>query len=146
VTRDEDGYELTVDGREIDVVSPGGHGISVVKIDREDGEGEVDVRVKKIVRGDHGENVFFFSGDEEGHEGHEVFVWTGDEGGDDGDFSWTMGVDVKSVADQLLESGALDKLDETTRKEILAVVEKAEKRRVVRTGVKKIVIDTENEQ
>lgn len=148
VTREENGYELSVDGREIDVVSPGDHhGTAEVTIDGESGEKKVDLRVKKVIKVHDGENVFFFSGDEgEDEEGNEVLVWTGD--GEEGESHATVsiGMDVKSVADRVLESGVLDKLDEATRQEILDEIEKAEKHRVIRTGTKTIVFDKEEER
>lgn len=149
VTREEHGYELSVDGREIDVVSPGDHhGAAVVTIDREGDDGKIDVRIKKkIVRVHDDENVFFFSGDEGGeHEGHEVIVWTGDGGDGEGHPTFTMSIDAKSVADRVLESGVLDRFDEATRREILDAIDRASKHRVLHTGSETIVIDSEDEQ
>ncbi len=130
VTREEQGYELTVDGKEIDIFSPGGHhGASVVHLDGDEGEGHVNVFVKKMVMGEGDgegdESVFVFSGDDEGEHGeHENFVWT-TEGGEDANVSIFVNKK-KDVLSHVLESGVLDQLDTAARDEIIRVIKEAE--------------------
>lgn len=141
ITREEQGHKLTVDGKEIDIFSPGGHhGASVIDIDGEEGEGHVNVFVKKMVmgggEGDGDENVFVFSGDDEGEHG-EHFVWT-EEGGDDANVSVFV-TKKKDVLSHVLESGVLDQLDTATRDEIVRVIKEAEGSEGHRVMRKKIV-------
>lgn len=96
VTRTEDGFQLEVDGKEIDVDLPHGDHHTIMRMAGEEGK-------KVIVRHFHGQ------GDE-----HGFHYLHGDRG---------EGLDVFverfSVADRLAESGVLDDLDETKRQEIL---------------------------
>ncbi len=121
VTREEHGYELSVDGKQIDIVSAGDHhGASVISVGGDDGE-HVNVFVKKMVmsddEGDPG--VFVVSGDDIG----EDFVWTTDTGEHAG---VSVFVQKKDVLSHVLESGVLDQLDSATRGEIIRVIEEAE--------------------
>ncbi len=132
ITRGEQGYELTVDGKEINILSPGDHhGASFIDIDGidvEEGEGLVKVSVKGMVMGEadgEGEaNVFVFSGDDEGEHGeHESFTWT-EQGGEDAAVS--IFVQKSDILSQVLESGVLDQVDEAARDEIIRVIKEAE--------------------
>ena len=81
ITRSEDGYEVNVDGKEINILSPGHHSASFVKIDRDSGDGEAtfDVMVKGFT-GSHGDdNVFIVKGEGDG-EGEHSYVWHGEDG------------------------------------------------------------------
>lgn len=143
VTREDDGYTLSLDGREIELVSPGEHRLAV-RLDAEKGEDGLDVLLSKVVEvGDEGENVFLVSGDDAGGDGHDVFVWHEDDAGEGGSHSLSFMVK-KDVLSQVLASGVLDKLDEATRQEIIDEIEKAEGNTVVHSATRTIVIDKDD--
>ena len=111
VTRTEDGFQLEVDGKEIDVDLP--HA------------------------GDHGHDhhaTFSVSGDEDGKFIFRRFV-DGDEHGyryvhaADGE-AVDLVIERFSAADRLAESGVLDDLDEAKRQEILDALRQMEPRRI----------------
>lgn len=127
VTRGDDGFHLTVDGKEIDVVGPHGfHGASVIDLEGEEG-GSVKVIVKKVGVGEESEHVMVWHG--AGHEAH------GDHG-----FAFVIQPD---VAEHVVESGVLDDLAPEKREEILRVIREAD-RRVIRHRAK-VVVDDEDE-
>jgi hypothetical protein len=164
VTRGENGFEITVDGEDLDL--PTVHQekkVVIVKAHGEhDGEhqelheviigGEGDHEshsVHKIViggEGEHGEHVFHHSG-----EGSHQMVFISEDGEatdvdiDSEGFAWAFGdgakvmrVDGGSAAEHLEESGALDNLDEATRERILEALRQhqdgSKKVRLVVTG------------
>lgn len=116
VTRTEDGFQLEIDGKEIDVDVPHGddhHSIFAMT-------GDEDKKV--IIRKMHGE------GDEHGyqfiHGGEGEHHWVGD--GEDIDIV----VNRFSAADRLIESGVLDDLDEAKRQEILDTLKQMEPHKI----------------
>lgn len=125
VTRKEDGLELTVDGKEIEVATPHGlHGAAIVDVDSEDGE-HVNVFVKTLVApgdGEEGEHAFVWHGEGGEHATHDVTVWTGEEGESHASVSIAVAPD---IAEKVLESGALDDLDPATRDKVLEAIRDA---------------------
>lgn len=113
VTRTEEGLEMTVDGKKIDVFHGlPGEGHRAIFVGNDDGEKHV-VRIEHEIHGEDGEDA-------------NVFVWSGDDGEvttGEGGFVFIQG---ESARERLLESGALDELDEETRQRILDELEKAE--------------------
>ncbi len=103
VTRLEEGLEIDVDGETIEVRSPGHIGIHEEHEIHEGHEGQRRVIIKKLGGGD-GEDV---------DVNVEVL-----EGGS-GEHSRLVVKSIGSAADRLIESGALDELDEETRQRIL---------------------------
>ncbi len=105
VTRTEDGFQLEVDGKEIDVDVPHGDGHHALF----NMTGDEDKKI--IIRKFHGE------GDEHGyhfsHGGEGKHHWVHD--GEDVDIV----IERFSAADHLAESGVLDDLDDAKRQEIL---------------------------
>lgn len=163
ITRNESGYEVNVDGKEINIVSPGHHSTSYVQIDREgegDGEATIDVMVKGFTGGHGEENVFIVKGDDDG--GEHAYVWHGKDGEEheiEGNvmfFGNGEGHEGQSfvfrkqsrVLDHVLESEVLDQLDEATRQQIIDVIKEAEKEGPMRrfhTGTHTIVIDSDED-
>jgi hypothetical protein len=168
VTRQEEGYKLEVDGKEILIASPGGHGkmdgkkMVFISEDGEtthlggdgahtwvsaDGEGE---KIHKIVIGGEGEGEGHHKirvekiGDGEDHEGHAFAFVTGDEAHHEGHHEGHHNFVVKTedAAERLSGSGLLDELDDETREKILDFLKEGD-HEIVR--VKKIVIGDEDE-
>ncbi len=114
VTRTEDGYQLEVDGKEIDVDLPGGaHGDghhAVFNMDSSEGK---KVIIKKLGGDGDAHGYHFIHGDGEPHDGAHHWVHKGD--GEDVDIV----IEHVSAADRLEESGALDDLSDEKRQEIL---------------------------
>lgn len=141
VTREEDGFKLTVDGKEINVDMPHApHGVAVVNVDGEDGEA-MKVFVKTIVAhgdGEEGEHVMVWHGDGGEHESHDVMVWTGEEG-EGHAFAFAAAPD---VAASVLESGVLDDLDPAKREEILKAIKDAAASRMFE---KKVILHKEKD-
>ncbi len=96
VTRTEEGFQLEVDGKEIDVDMPHGHHA----IFNLTGDGDRKVVIHKL----HGD----------GGHGHGYHYVHGAEGED-----VDVVIERASAADHLAESGVLDDLDEAKRQEIL---------------------------
>ena len=129
ITRMEKGYQLEVDGKEIDL------GLS-------HGEGHHEAF---HFSGDEGAKVMIRTmGGEEGHkyafihkagEGDEDMHWVEKDGGDVDVFIQRF-----SPADHLLESGVLDDLSEEKRQEILDALRAMEPHKMIQ---KKIIVDVE---
>jgi hypothetical protein len=116
VSRDEDGYTVTIDGQEIQI-----------------GEGHAMMGMPHGAHGAHGTHskimVKHFGGgdgDGDGDEGEmdvhfdQDFDWHGADGNHK---VMVLGMgDFKSPAQSLLDSGVLDRVDEETREEILKVL------------------------
>lgn len=163
VTRGENGFEITVDGEDLDL--PTVHQQKKVVIVKAHGEhdGEHDELHEVIIHGEgdyksHSAYKFVISGEGEGgehvfhHSGdgshHAVFISesgeTTDVDVDSEGFAWATGegakvmrVDGSSAAEHLEESGALDNLDEATRERILEALRKHQdgsKVRLIVTG------------
>ncbi len=111
VTRTEDGFQLEVDGKDIDVDLPhaGDHGDHHAIFNM---TGDEDKKV--IIRKFHGD------GDDHGYH----YVHAAD--GDDVDIV----IERFSAADRLAESGVLDDLDEAKRQEILDALQQMEPRQI----------------
>ena len=108
ITRTEDGLQLEVDGKEIDVDMPHGDGHhAMFKMAGDEGR-------KVIIHKLHGED----DGD-----GHGYRYFRGSEGKD-------VVIEHMSAADHLAESGVLDDLDEAKRQEILDVLSELETHRI----------------
>lgn len=155
ITRDEDNYTVNVDGKDIDIHTSGHHGASVIDIDGEEGH-----KVKVITKtmhisgdGEEGENVFVFkTGGEHGEHvfhsehgdehGEHSFVWISD---DEGSKSHDFVIKKSNVLSHVLESDALDGLDEETRERIIKAIKEGEKTSMPHAahGAKMIVIDAE---
>ena len=115
VTRNEDGYRISVDGEEVDVQLPGGEGHHAF-VHSSSGEGK-KVIVRKFEGEGDGHGFHFIHGGE--GEGHH-WVQKGD--GEDVD----VVIERFSAADRLRESGVLDDLSEEKRQEILDALREAE--------------------
>ncbi len=115
ITRTEDGFQLEIDGKEIDVDVPHGDHHAMFNM-----SGDEDKKV--VIRKFHG------VGDEHGY--HFIHAGEGDhhwvESGDDVD----VVIERFSAADRLAESGVLDDLDEAKRQEILDTLREMEPRRI----------------
>ncbi len=108
ITRTEDGFQLEIDGKEIDVDVPHGDGHHAI-FNMTGDEGK-----KVVIRKFHGE------GDEHGH--HCIHAG----GSEDVD----VVIERFSAADRLAESGVLDDLDEAKRQEILDTLREMEPHRI----------------
>ncbi len=113
VTRTEDGFQLEVDGKEIDVDLPhaGDHGDGHHAMFNMTGDEARKVVIHKF----HGEG-----GDDHGYH----YVHAG--GGEDVD----LVIERFSAADRLAESGVLDDLDEAKRQEILDALREMEPQQI----------------
>lgn len=107
VTRTDEGFDVTVDGKKIelfkDLTGDEGGGHRVIRIEKRTGEGDnVEVKEHKVV---------VLSGDKAGtiHSDGESYAFV--EGG--------------GTLDEVLKSGALDKLDAKTREEVIEALKKA---------------------
>ncbi len=113
LTRTEEGYDLTVDGEQIDIGMAHGdhHSVFVHR-----GDSDAKVIVRKILGGEgHGEgHGYHFIHGEEGDEDHGEHRWI-----QHGDDTNVIVIERVNPADHLLESGVLDGLDEETRQNIL---------------------------
>lgn len=133
ITRDEDGYTVNVDGKDIDIHTGGHHtgshhGASFIAVDGDEGH-KVKVITKTMSFSDDGEeseNVFVFAGDgEEGEHGEHAFVWVSDDENAKGhDMSFM--IKKQDVLGHVLESKALDGLDEATRQRIIEAIKEGE--------------------
>lgn len=109
VTRTDDGLEVTVDGKKLDILKlhadGKGDGHRVIRIEKRIGDGD-EVKVEK----EH--KVIVLSGDEAGtvHADGKAFAFVQGDGG---------------TLESVLASGALDKLDPKTREEVIEALKKA---------------------
>ncbi len=110
VTRTEDGIQLEIDGKEIDVDMPHGEGHHAMF----NMTGDEDKKV--VIRKFHGDGA----GDEHGYH----FIHAGD--GED----VNLVIEHFSAADRLAESGVLDDLDEAKRQEILDALRAMEPKQI----------------
>ena len=135
LTRTEEGYDLTVDGKQVDIGMAHGdrHSVFVHSGDSEDAK----VMVRKIMvegKGDGEAHGFHFIHGEEGDEDHGTHHWVqkGDEAHgthhwvQKGDDSHVFMIERVNPADHLVESGVLDGLDEETRQNILETLREIE--------------------
>lgn len=134
ITRDEDGYTVNVDGKDIDIHTSGHHGAKVI------------TRTMSFSgHGEENENIFIMAGDgEEGEHGEHSFVWiSDDENTKDHDISFM--IKKQDVLSHVLESKALDGLDEDTRQRIIDAIKSGEKASRPHTihGSKTMVIDVD---
>ncbi len=141
ITRTEGGFDLEVDGKEIDLGLGGEGHHSVFNMH---GDQDAKVIIKKMHGGEgHGYSFIHTDKDHVEHhgeggahgEGHgeHVFVHKGDVGDD---FVW---VQQASAADHLIESGVLDDLDEEKRQEILDALKEIE------PSQKKVIVEVHKE-
>lgn len=108
ITRTDEGFDVTVDGKKLEIfkhLEDGkGAGHRVIRIEKRSGEGD-DVEVEKE---------------------HKIVVLSGDEAGtihaDGESFAFVHG---GGTLDEVLKSGALDKLDAKTREEVIEALKKA---------------------
>ncbi len=135
VTRTEDGYRLEVDGKDIDVDLPGGDGHHAM-FNMTSGEGQ-KVIIHKLGGEGEGHGYRFIHGDGE-HEGEHHWVSHG-EGGD-------IVIERVNAADHLLESGALDDLDDATRQRILDSLREIEPQAQIRKQVRVLVEEEIHEE
>jgi len=133
ISREEDGYTVTIDGEEIQI--GGGH------------------HMKGLLHGMHDSHskIFVKHCSDGGGDGHKCIGADGEiDVLIDQDFEWhetdgkhrvmVMGMgDLKSPAQRLLDSGVLDKVDDETREEILEVLRDATPHR--RIGAHRIFIE-----
>lgn len=123
ITRTEQGYELEVDGKKIDLgLHHGGADHSVFV--------HSDEASKVIVRSGGDEDVdyaFIHAGDD--HGAHH-WVQHGEHGED-----FKFVIERKSASKHLLESGVLDELDEETRQRILDTLKEIESPKVIKKRV-----------
>ncbi len=123
VTRTEQGYELEVDGKQIDLGMHHGDSDHAVFV-------HGDEAAKVIVKSGGDQEVdysFIHSGDE--HGAHH-WVQHGEEGE-----GFKFVIERQSAAKHLLESGVLDDLDEDTRQRILDTLKEIESPKVIKKRV-----------
>lgn len=113
VTRTEEGFQLEVDGKEIDVDLPhaGDHGHGHHATFNMSGDEEGKVIIRKFVDGDE-------------HGYHFVHAAAGED--------VDLVIERFSAADRLVESGVLDDLDEAKRQEILDALREMEPHRILK--------------
>lgn len=129
LTRTESGFDLTVDGKEIDIDIPHVDHHSVFM----HGGGDAKVFIKKLSDEDDGNTFTFIHGDE-GGEHHWV-----EKGEDDHHMIF---IERTSAADHLLESGVLEDLDEETRRKILDTLKEIEPEAQIK---KRIIVEVDEE-
>ena len=114
LTRTEEGYQLEVDGKEIDLGLSHGEGHHAIFHMR--GEGDGSRVVIRTMGGEEGHEYDYVHGDADHH-------WV--QKGEDGEDVEIM-IERFGAADHLLQSGVLDDLDEETRQNILDTLREAE--------------------
>lgn len=129
LTRTEDGFDLTVDGKKLNVGIPHGDHHSVFMHG-----GAAKVIIHELSGDGEGHRYSFVHGDEESHGDHH---WVSKADGDH-----MILVERVSAAEHLQASGVLDDLDVDTRQKILDVLQDIEPR----TRIKKhVVVDVQEE-
>ncbi len=135
VTRTEDGFQVEIDGKEIDIDIPHGEGHHAIVSTTSGDDRKVIVRKFKG-EGDGDEHGYHFI-----HAGEGDHHWVQKDGGD---------VDVViehfSAADRLLESGVLDDLDEAKRQEVLDTLKNMEPHGEVQKQVRVMVQEEIHEE
>ncbi len=132
LTRLEKGYQLVVDGKEIDLGLSHGEGHGAHKeVYHFSGDEDAKVMIRTM-GGEEGHNYAFIHGS---GEGDHHWVEKGEDGEDVDIF-----IERFSPADHLLKSGVLDDLDEGKRQEILDALREMEPHKRIQ---KKIIVDVE---